>query len=184
MTALSSELLQNLQHTTFVTSFCRLFKKIGDQPEHEPITEWQSRFGAYLGADLSHLTACLDAGREEITIPEQLTLWWILIMEGVLAQVERGIPLLAVRYADLVESREKVLRSIFVYCELPPDGVQRALSAFDRDAQAGTALARENPKEANKLKLNDQQVRSITTILRRHPVLKQPDFGLPGALQI
>ena len=91
--------------------------------------------------------------------------------------------MLAVRFADLTRSRDEVLRQIFAYCGLPLRGVERGLNAFDRDAQAGTGLARENPKEANKLTLNEEQIQSITAILQRHPILTS-DFVAPGTLEI
>ena len=105
-------------------------------------------------------------------------------MEWYLAQVDRGIPVLAVRYADIVRYREEVLQSIFAYCELPVDRVEQGLSAFDRDSQAGTKLARENPTEGNTLTLNGEQLRSISEILERHPILNTSDFIAPGTLHI
>jgi len=167
----------------FAASFYRIFKKFGE-PEYTLFSEWQSRFEAHLAADLSHISQYLDNGREEISSVEQLTLWWVVVMEWYLAQVERGTPVLAVRFADLTRPREEVLERIFTYCDLPLSGMKRGLNAFDRDAQAGTGLARENPKEANKLTLSDEQIQSITAILQRHPILNTSDFIVPRTLEV
>jgi len=128
--------------------------------------------------------AYFEDGREDISVPEYLTLWWIITMEWYLEQVELGCPVLAVRYADLKQFPEQTLRAIFAYCELPLSRVQQGLRAFDRDAQDGTQFARENPSEGNKRGLNEEQIRSVQAILQRHPVLNPSDFTVPGTLQI
>ena len=167
----------------YVTSFYRLFRKSG-APEYLSVRTWQSQFERTLAADLSHLPQLLDEGRDEISIPEQLTLWWLAVMEWYLAQVEQSQPVGAVRYTDLIGAQAKSLSQIFSYCGLPLDRVQRGLSVYGQDAQAGTLLARENPNEGNKRTLNETQIDSVTSILERHPVLNTSDFIAPGTLQI
>jgi len=167
----------------FATSFYRLFKKSGAS-EYSLFDDWQSRFGAFLAADLSYLADYLDEGHEEISLPVQLTLWWIAVLEWYLAQVDRDTPVLAVRFSDLTQYKEETVRQIFSYCGLPLSGVERGLGAFDRDAHAGTGFARENPKEANKLSLSEEQTESIRAILQRHPILKTSDFIVPGTLEV
>jgi hypothetical protein len=167
----------------FATSHYRIFKSDGFA-EYSSVSEWLSIFEAILHGDFSHLRAYLDDGCEQISIPELFSLWWIAHMDFYLAQVERGVPVLAVRYADINQSPADVLKAVFAYCDLPPSAVQQGLKAFDRDAQAGTKLARENPKEGNKLKLTEEQIRSIMAVLQRHPVLKTSEFTVPETLQV
>lgn len=167
----------------FVTSFHRIFKLL-EVPDYSSVSAWQSEFEGVFATDLSHLTQYLNDGCEEISLAEQLTLWWILVMESYLAQVERGIPVLAVRYIDLIQFREETVQQIFAYCGLPLSSVQLALNAFDRDSQVGTLLARENPQKENKITLSEEQVQSVMAILQRHPVLNTPDFNAPGTLRI
>ena len=167
----------------YIRSFYRIFKNL-EMPEYSPVSAWQSQFEAIFVTDLSYLTQYLDEGRKEISLVEQLTLWWIAVMEWYLAQVERGSPVLAVRYDDLSQHREETVRQIFTYCGLPLSSIKLALKAFDRDAQADTPLARENPREGNKLRLTAEQVRSVTAILQRHPVLTTLDFDAPNTLQV
>jgi len=166
------------------TSFSRLFRDSFGEPEYSPVGEWQNMMESYFHTDLSHFMTYLDDGREKISLPEQVALVWIITMEWYLAQVDGGCPVLAIRYDDLNQFREQTLRSIFAYCELPMSSVQQGLRAFDRDAQAGTPFARENPKESNKRMLNEEQIRSVKAILQRHPVLNTSDFNVPGTLQI
>ena len=103
-------------------------------------------------------------------------------MEWYLAQYAQGIPVLAVRYADLTAAREQVLSAVFTHCGLPVAAVAETLEVFAQDAQAGTLLARVNPAEGNQLRLSEAQLRDMTTILQRHPVVQESDFIAPGTL--
>ena len=94
-----------------------------------------------LAFDVGHLASYLDAGSTEVSISQYLTLWWLAVMEAYLAQHKRGIPVLAVRYADLNLHRARVVAEVFRYCGLPDAGVEQALGVFARDAQAGTWLS-------------------------------------------
>ena len=167
----------------WATSFYRLLKSDGI-PEYSPVSFWQSNFETIFTVDFSHFRQYLDDGCEQISIPEALALWWIASTEWYLAQVERGIPVLAVRYADIIQHREEVLGSIFNYCDLPVSGMQLGLSAFDRDSQAGTKLARENSNEGNMTALSEEQLRSVSVILERHPILNTSDYIVPETLRI
>jgi putative acetyltransferase len=167
----------------FVASFYRIFKQVGF-PEYEPVDEWCDYFGQILNRDLSPLTAYLDEGAVEASFPQRLALWWLAGMEGYLAQCERGISALAVRYDDLNWQREEVVRAVFEYCGLPTSSAQAALKVFERDPQAGTFLGREDPSVGNRLRLTEAQVGEILAILGQHPVINTPDYMLPGTLTV
>jgi hypothetical protein len=167
--------------TGFAASFYRLLKRFG-APETLPVHEALTQFGQYFDQDLTHLSAYLDPGTTDLSIPQQFTLMWLAAMEWYLAQYARGIPILAVRYDDLNAHREQVLTAILQYCGLPITQVPDLLGVFARDAQAGTALARDNPEEGNQLRLCDGDREAITRIVQRHPVGNTPDFIVPGTL--
>ncbi len=167
----------------FVASFYRLFKLV-DMPEQMPMGEWRALFSQLINEDFTHMSAYLDAGVAEVSLPQHLALWWLAIMEWYLAQYSQGLPILAVRYADLTAARERVLSAVFRYCGLPPAAVAETLGVFARDAQAGTLLARVNPAEGNQLRLSEAQLREISTILQRHPVVKDSDFIAPGTFHV
>ncbi len=167
----------------FVASFYRLFKLV-DMPEQMPMGEWRALFSQLINEDFTHMSAYLDAGAAKVSLPQHLALWWLAIMEWYLAQYSQGIPILAVRYADLTAARERVLSAVFRYCGLPPAAVAETLGVFARDAQAGTLLARVNPAEGNQLRLSEAQLREISTILQRHPVVKDSDFIAPGTFHV
>ncbi len=167
----------------FVASFYRLFK-LGHIPEYMPIEEWRAFWSPLITPEFPRMSEYLDAGTIEVSLPQHTALWWLAILEWYLAQYARGIPVLAVRYADLNAAREQVLSAIFTHCDLPTAAVAETLEVFARDAQAGTLAGRVNPAEGNQLRLSDAQLREITTILQRHPVIKDSDFIAPGTLQV
>jgi hypothetical protein len=167
----------------WVASFYRIFK-MNQSPEWMPFDETVTFLSRYFKYDFNHLAAYIEPSSVEISLAQELTLWWLAVMEWYLAQYERGIPVLAVRYDELSTYREQVVSEIFRYCGLPPDKARSTLDVFKRDAQAGTSLGRENPEEGNKLKLSDEQVNQIAAILQHHPVVKEPGFVVPGTLPV
>jgi hypothetical protein len=163
----------------FVTSWYRVLQGT-DYPQRMSIEEFGEFFRGNTLQDLTYTADYLDPGTTDLTIPRQMTLWWIAIMEWYLAQYKRGIPALAVSYSNLNNRREPMLEAIFRYCNLPTDQVQAALGTYDRDSQAGTELGRANPDEGNRLRLSDAELAEIARILSRHPVIKEADFVPPG----
>ena len=158
------------QAIAYVTSSYRIYQK-NEYPVYPSFQVWQSQFEQFWGADLSDLVKYVDEECEAISILKELTLEWIVGMEWYIAQVERGTPALALRYADLIDFQEETLKKIFSYCHLPLNRVQQALNAYSRDSQAGTPLGRENPQKGNKYTLNETQIDLVTGMLQRHSVL-------------
>ncbi len=167
----------------YVASFYRLFRLVGF-PESMTLEEYFAMMSPIERSDFRQLQAYLDPDADQITVPQQVTLIWLSHMERYLAQHARGIPMLTMRYEDLNQKRKQALSTIFNYCGLPVDQVAQTLSAFEGDSQAGTILAREKPNESNSLRLTEEQIAEIKTILSRHPVINTPDFVLPGTLQL
>ncbi len=163
----------------FVSSFYRVLYD-PSYPELMPRAEFVDSFGEFMREDFTRVEQYLGPTAEQFSYIELLTLWWVVAVEWYLAQVARGIPALAVSYADLNSRREATLKAIFEYCELPTTQIEKALRAYERDSQAGTFLAREKPTEGNKLRLTEAQIESIRAILARHSVIKTSDFVAPG----
>jgi hypothetical protein len=167
----------------FVRSFYRLFSGF-DFPAYRPVAETIEHFKLLFNYNIVPQCAYLDPNSDPISTVQWLTLWWIVAMDWYVEHAAKNIPILAVRYADLNAHREQVLKAIFDYCALPVEQVSKALVAFDRDSQEGTFLARENPKEGNKLLLTDEEKQQMNYILARHPIIKVSDFIAPNTLKI
>lgn len=166
----------------WVASFYRIFTREG-LASAIPLEENLAFLGQLFAYDFTSLAACLDPGTREVSLAEQLTLWWLAAIEWYLAKYDQGFPFLAIRYADLNERRESTLEAVFAHCGLPAASVPRTLGAFERDAQAGTALAREHPALGNRLRLSEAQREQIGRMVGRHPRIRLPDVLLPGTLQ-
>ncbi len=162
----------------FAASFQRIFRNAGS-PESEPFADWRQDMGTILGGDLSHVANYLGRAEGEITLAQQCALWWLAVMDWYLAQYERGTPVMAIDFLDLVGAQEETLATIFRYCGLSPEGIARGLQAYARDSQAGTFLARESPHEMNQRGLTPTELRSVQAIIARHPKFGQPDFTVP-----
>lgn len=166
----------------WVALFYRAFRDLG-LPEREPVDGWIGYFGQALNRTPDEVRAYLGNG-EGTSVVKAFALWWLFLMEDCLKQHERGVRALAVRYDDLNRHREEVVSEIFAYCGLPSSDVKKALRAFERDAQAGTVLARADPKQGNTLRLADQQLADVYDVLECHPVVNTPDYELPGTLTV
>jgi hypothetical protein len=167
----------------FVRSFYRLFKLV-QVPQYMPISDFVSYWNQVSNYDYTSLTAYLDAGTIDISIPQQIALWWLATIEWYLAKYQQGLPVLAVRYDDLNTHREQAVTRIFEYCGVPATHVHETLHVFERDAQADTILARENPHAGNTFQLTSDERDSVIRIIQRHPVIQDPDFVVPGTLQL
>ncbi len=167
----------------WVNSFHRIFTNM-NLAAPLTIDEWQAMYEGFLQTDLSHLRAYIPSERITLSLAEQLTLWWIAIMEWYLVQWERGASVLAVRYEDLNQRRAVTLEALFAYCALPIDAVPLALNAFATDSQSGTALARSEPQTGATMTLEREAIGEIIAILQRHPQLRHPNFWAPGTLDL
>ena len=163
----------------FVASFQRILRQVG-LPESKPFLEWRDEFQSYLAGDLSHLSRYVGGEQGDLTIAQQLTLWWLAVIEWYIAQHNQGVPAMAVSYADLVGSQEETLTTIFRYCGLPTNMVAQGLQAYGRDSQEGTRMARENPLEVNSQKLALGELTAVQEILSKHTLIGRFDFSMPS----
>jgi len=168
----------------FVRSFTRLMRTVGGMPEYFPIDDYQQMFSVLINPDFTRMVDYLDPGVKQVSIPQHVTLWWLAIMEWYLAQYDRGMPILGIHYDDLNAHPEEVLTAIFTHCGLPPARVSETLGVFERDSQAGTPLARENPAVGNQMRLSDAELAEIARIVQRHSRIKDPNFIAPGTYRV
>lgn len=165
-----------------IASYARLLRPAVN--DHQPVSAFLSTFGEIFADDWTPLTAYLPEGARDVSLPQQLTLMWLATIEYYLAHHTQGIPALAVHYDDLNARREQVAAAILAYGGLPTTQMPGLLGVFGRDAQAGTALARENPEEGNQLRLSEEERQEVEAIVRRHPLIKTVDVVVPGTLQL
>lgn len=165
-------------------SFYRLITRNGPPPDHS-ISEALAWFADYHNLSpvfLSQYQAYIADDATHVTLIERLTLLWLILMDIYLIFQDQGIPILVTRYEDLNENRQQTLTAIFDYCNLPLSQLSKALTAFSRDSQEGSRLARADAKQGNTSGLTNTQIARIQAILQKHPTIQTPDFIAPGTL--
>ncbi len=166
----------------FAASFYRIFRKMG-------LTQDVSR-DEVVKLVYDHIRRESDevepylVDKPYVTQVENIALLWLLFMDRALKFYKQGIPLLGLRYEDLNSKRSETLAALFEYCHLSSDQLPAALKAFEHDAQEGTILARDNPQKGNSTTLTAEQIAQIQAILDKHPIIRTPDYILPGTLQV
>ncbi|MEM1170601.1 MAG: sulfotransferase domain-containing protein [Cyanobacteria bacterium P01_H01_bin.35] len=129
---------------------------------------------------LEKLGICLK--KDVLSWVECFALNWVIIMDRALNFLEQNISMLPVRYEDLNSNRFRIITQLFEYCDLPNTSVMQALTAFERDSQAGTTLARDKANRGNVTTLDENDRAKIVAIIALHPVIQSPDFIIPGTL--
>lgn len=143
-----------------------------------------SRLQFYMALNASEAEAALDLQHEPVTLVEFLAIEWCLMLERYLFCHRMGLPLLALRYEDLIANSQPVLEALMDYCDLPRSGAAAAFQAFAQDSQRGTRLARDHESARNARSLSTAHLEQIHAVLQKHPLLKTPDPILPGTLQV
>jgi hypothetical protein len=132
--------------------------------------------------DFASFAPLFDPNATALSAVELLTLWWVSIMDTYRTNAKALTEILPLRYQDLNDYPQQIMTNLFDYCGIPRSEVAHALRAFDKDSQAGTSMARDTANRGNQQALTDQQIAEITAMVRRHPILKDPNIILPGSL--
>lgn len=110
-----------------------------------------------------------------------LTITWVSAMQQCLAMEAAKIPVLTIRYEDLLASPSDVVAEIMRYCRVKPEDVPATMDAMAEDAQRDSILARDKRR---KWTLTEKHRATIREVLERHPVIRSPDFQLPTTLRV
>jgi hypothetical protein len=121
---------------------------------------------------------------QELSMLEELTLWWLSMMNRYLEHVAAGIPFTALRYQDLIQAPEIMLEVLFKQIGLASSNVPLALKAFERDSQEGTRFSGKANRESPGLELTDEHLKQVRKILEHHPQLNNADVILPNTIQL
>jgi hypothetical protein len=111
---------------------------------------------------------------------ESLACQWVRQMECAMSLYKAGVTMIPVRYEDLVARPRQVLTDLFARCGLEPDAAAwRAVdSAFRRDSQAGTSLAR-TALGAHDAILDDSLRHELTRVITELSTVVTPNIVLP-----
>lgn len=142
--------------------------------EEERLRGWKFFSG---DGPLADLAPYADLAAPFVEADVMLAAGWIAHLQAYLRELDAGVPFLALRYNELVADRQAGLVRLFAHCGLPPDGIGRALGAFDEDSQKDTTVSR----RADRQRLTDGNRAAIRSTLGRNPAFADPDLILPDA---
>lgn len=114
------------------------------------------------------------AQRKDLDGIEGLCLLWLSAMHAYADHRRLGIPILAVRYEELLAHPGFEMDRILAYLGLAHDRVPDALRAFQRDSQAASPLSRESVAQ-RLITISGQQWALVRDLMRRYP-LAGPDI--------
>ncbi|MEW6378274.1 MAG: hypothetical protein AB1611_01570 [bacterium] len=106
---------------------------------------------------------------------------WLSVMHRYLDLYRRGVPMIGLRYEDLIARPHEVVKALFEYCGLPVWKVPAACRVFEHDVRLGSYLDRKPPSHRC---LNLDDLLNIQRFLRSHPDVQSPHFVAPGTLTV
>ena len=129
-------------------------------------------------APLDRLLAYLDPDGP-IPVTRVLAPGWAIQIEEYLRLRDRGLPFLAIRYNELQADQEAVTARLLRHCGLPAAAAAAAAKAFERDSQAGTAIARDR---RDAIPFTEAEALAFREALARQPQVTSPDRDPAGRL--
>jgi hypothetical protein len=131
-----------------------------------------SKISAYQITDMSEIKAGLFLG-----------LFWLNNMELCLERLDAGQPILPVRYEDLKTNPLPVMEKLLEYCGVKTGSKSALESVFAKDSQAGTFIARDITQQRTR-EIDPEIMATVKHLIAEHPVIRTPDYRLPGTLTI
>ncbi len=121
----------------------------------------------------------------ELSKVEFSMLAWLSGMQKYLEMDAAGVPMIALRYEDMIAEPQQIVETLFDYCGLPitPERIALGVKAFARDSQQGSSLARTTLKQDAQNQLTAEHLAEIHQLLAEHPTIKTADFIVPGTIQ-
>lgn len=105
------------------------------------------------------------------------TIMWLSVVDRYIQLHQQRIPMIVLRYSDLVEQPELTIEAIFHYCRLNTDAAETS-QLLSRDLQRSGNPSQANPQ--NRVKLNDAELdQKIRRLLSYHPIIQSADFMPP-----
>jgi hypothetical protein len=99
-------------------------------------------------------------------------------MDGYLRAHEKGTPLVAVRYEDLVDQRIQILSIVFDALGLPLTQSEQVLQAFEQHSQLDVSF-----DGRDQVKISEDEMQAFTALLEKHPRKLSTCMVLPDTLR-
>jgi hypothetical protein len=106
---------------------------------------------------------------------------WVECMERYLDLAAHNLDSVSLRFEDLAQDPEPVLRKLFHHLAIEAADWEQVRSILARDSQAGTSYARELRKGTSRT-LTPNLERDVLSLLATRPRLQRPDVVVPNTL--
>lgn len=123
----------------------------------------------------SELDGLIDLAADVVTFDEMAAVAWALHMRQYREALVDGLPMMTVRYNELVADREATVQRVLDHCGIACDDVSATLDAFEADAQEGTRTARSIAVES----FSSENHARVRAILSNPRVALDADVILP-----
>lgn len=156
--------------------------RVRNQRQERHFTRQQAleRQMSYLNRPASDLEGFFTMA-EDYSGTTYLAMSWLIMMRRFMEIYESGFQVPAIRYEDLNNDPEVVLKQVFDHLGLPIHQVKPSLRAFDRDSQADTKLARKETQSGNKIHLPNTELQAVEYIFASQANIS-PDMIVPNTL--
>jgi hypothetical protein len=120
----------------------------------------------------------LDA--DQVTVRRSLgfSLMWIDFIDGYLRAHEQDIPIVALRYEDLIDQRIPTLDLVLDAIGIPLTKREQALLGFERHSQLDVPF-----DGGDRMKIGEEEIQAIANLLEKHPQKLAPYMVLPDTLR-
>lgn len=127
------------------------------------------------------LTPLLVAYDDErpLSLAGVITFMWLGVMDRYLALHAAGITMRPIRYEQWLSDPRATAEMMLRYCRIDPATVPTLDETLQRDAQAGSGLARSAVSQ-HSTQIRPEDLEMLHYLLSRHPVIKTADFVVPG----
>jgi hypothetical protein len=142
--------------------------------------EAEAIFTRYMTAQASLMLPFAVRHQRQPTPAEAYTLNWLSVMDRYLRLHEDGVPLLEVRYEEIVARPKPTLAALLAYCDLPVDEVDTLYQTFSTDSQEGTALSRAGRAQHAAPALGAEEYARARAVIAEHPIIGSRDDLVDG----
>jgi Sulfotransferase domain len=125
------------------------------------------------------LDGIVDLDAEFVTFDTLAAVAWALHIRQYKEASADGVPMMAVRYNELTNDREKTIARIFEYCGISTDAAANTLDAFDADSQEGTRTAR----SIAVAHFDDENYRRVAEVFANSRIAIDPNLILPDSFK-
>lgn len=163
-------------------SAARAFKTIAAAGEQMNADNLQKRAQF---VPLLRQAAYAHRAREGALSPVEISmLSWLSGMEQILDLQEAGVPIIPIRYEDMIAAPREIITQLFARCGIAETEVETGIAAFQQDSQKGSVLAQVKLNADKQNQFTAAHSAQLQRLLDEHPRIKDADFRIPQTLSL